>query len=390
MRALGVKIERRDPTTLVVHGVKKQFTAPGSDIDCGNSGSTMRILSGILAAQPFRSRLVGDESLSQRPMKRIIEPLSKMGTKITAEGGRDRAPLVIQGARPRAITYSMPIASAQVKSAILFAGMYAKGTTSVIEPFRTRDHTERMLRYFLVRPQRSDLKVSIIGGQTPESRNFTVPGDLSSAAFWMAAAAAHPASNLLVDNVGLNKTRTGILSVLLRMGARVREVVKVTDEGEPRGSIRIDVAMLRATDIRGKEIPNVIDEIPILAVIAALAEGTTTIADAGELRRKETDRLSAIAANLKGMGAKVTEQEDGLVIVGGSQLRGARLQSFGDHRIAMAFAIAGLFAHGETIIDNIGCVETSYPNFHETLLDIQKATLEPQTFVAGSMPHDER
>jgi 3-phosphoshikimate 1-carboxyvinyltransferase len=246
-----------------------------------------------------------------------------------------------------------------------------------------------MLSYFLVRPQRDDLTVSITGEQTPESRDFTVPGDISSAAFWLVAAAAQPRSHLLVRDVGLNETRTGVLAVLLRMGAHVREIIAEVNEGEPHGSVEIQGGRLKGTVIQGKEIPNVIDEIPILAVAGALALGTTIIADAKELRVKETDRLAAIATNLKAMGVEVTEQEDGLEIVGGTPLRGARLQSFGDHRIAMAFAIAGLFAEGETVIEDVDCVATSYPDFYQTLERIMKPSQEQQTPVIGALPQHE-
>jgi 3-phosphoshikimate 1-carboxyvinyltransferase len=246
-----------------------------------------------------------------------------------------------------------------------------------------------MLSYFLVRPQRDDLTVSITGEQTPESRDFTVPGDISSAAFWLVAAAAQPRSHLLVKEVGMNVTRTGVLAVLLRMGAHVREIIEEVEEGEPSGSVEIEGARLKGTVIQGKEIPNVIDEIPILAVAGALAVGTTIIADAKELRVKETDRLAAIATNLKAMGVEVTEQEDGLEIIGGAPLHGARLQSFGDHRIAMAFAIAGLFADGETIIDDVECVDTSYPDFYKTLEQVMKPTREPQIPVIGALPSHE-
>ena len=387
MRALGVRIEQPEPTTLIVHGTRKQLKEPEGDIYCGNSGTTMRLLAGLLATQPFKSRLTGDPSLSRRPMKRIIEPLTEMGAKITAEGPKNTPPLLIEGAKPHPIQYFMPVASAQVKSAILLAGLFAKGKTSITEPSQSRDHTERMLSYFLVRPQRDDLTVSIVGEQTPESRDFTVPGDISSAAFWLVAAAAQARSHLLVTDVGLNETRTGVLGVLLRMGAHVQEIIKEVDEGEPQGTVEIKGARLRGTTIQGREIPNVIDEIPILAVAGALATGTTIIADAKELRVKETDRLAAIATNLKAMGVEVTEQEDGLEIVGGAPLRGARLQSFGDHRIAMAFAIAGLFAEGETIIDDVECVGTSYPNFYETLERIMKPPRgEQQTPVVTPVP----
>ncbi len=387
MRALGVEIENVDATTLVVHGKRGVFTAPTRDIDCGNSGTTMRLVAGILAGQPFRSRLVGDASLSKRPMRRVMEPLTEMGAKFTPEGIDGRPPLVIAGGNLRPIQYFSPVSSAQVKSAVLLAGMFASGKTSVTEPTQSRDHTERMLEYFLVRPKKEDLTVSLHGGQTPESRDFDVPGDISSAAFWLVAAAAHPKAEVLVKNVGLNETRTGVLAVLLRMGAHIRVVVE-NEEAEPTGSIKLTGTRLKATTIAGKEIPNVIDELPILAVAAALAQGKTIIADAKELRVKETDRIAAIATNLRAMGAQVTETEDGMEIVGGLPLHGARVDSFGDHRIAMAFAVAGLFAEGETTITNTACVGTSYPGFFDQLSHIMKDPREPHTPVITLVPQE--
>lgn len=385
MRSLGIKIEAPEPDTLIVHGNKRQFTLPDRDIYCGNSGTTMRLLAGILAGQPFRSRLTGDPSLTKRPMRRVIDPLAQMGASIRSEGPSDRPPLVIEGAPLKPIHYFSPVASAQVKSAVLLAGLFASGKTTVTEPIQSRDHTERMLQYFLVRPVKDELSVSIYGGQTPESRDFMVPGDISSAAFWLVAAAAQRGSYLLMRNVGLNETRTGILGVLVRMGAMVREVVE-NDEAEPIGTIEIRGDRLKGTTIAGKEIPNVIDELPILAVAGALAQGKTVIADAGELRVKETDRLAAIAQNLRAMGAQVSETEDGLQIIGGAPLHGARVSSFGDHRIAMAFAIAGLFAEGETIIEDTECVATSYPGFEDVLNKIMNEPPPPHLPVITSLP----
>ncbi len=377
MRALGVPIDQSEvePSTLIVHGQYRKLTAPTQDIECGNSGTTMRLLAGLLAGQPFRSRLVGDASLSRRPMNRIIKPLAQMGARITAEGPNGCAPLVIEGAPLHGIDYHSPMASAQVKSAVLLAGLFASGASSVIEPVQSRDHTERLLQYFLIKlkeedPDRGEAspnRIALDGGQMPESRNFTVPGDISSAAFWLAAAAAQPGSRLLVKSVGINDTRSGILSVLLRMGAHVHEIVEDTEQVEPSGVIEVDGARLRGTVIEGREVPNVIDEIPIIAVLGALASGQTVIRDAAELRVKETDRLNALAINLKAMGVEVEEYSDGLIITGGRPLQGARLSSFGDHRIAMAFAIAGLFAEGETVIEDCECIDTSYPGFAETL-----------------------
>ena len=366
---LGVQIERVDETTLIVHGTRGKFTAPSGDIDCGNSGTTMRLLSGILAAQPFRSRLVGDASLSKRPMKRVMQPLAQMGARIMAEGGDGRAPLVIEGGELQGIAYNSPVASAQVKSAVLLAGLFAKGTTSVTEPEQSRDHSERMLAWHVAHPRRNGLTVSVLGGQSLESRDFDVPGDISSAAFWLVAAAAQPGARLMVRNVGLNPTRTGILAVLIRMGAHVNEMVEIS-EGEPRGSVEVRGTRLKATTIGGKEIPNVIDELPILAVAAALAEGRTVIRDAKELRVKETDRIAAVAMNLRAFGVQVDEREDGMEIIGGCPLRGAEVESFGDHRIAMSAAILGLFSEGQTIIHDTDCVATSYPGFYETLQSV--------------------
>jgi 3-phosphoshikimate 1-carboxyvinyltransferase len=384
MRSLGVQIDFIDETTLIVHGVRRVFTAPLGDIDCGNSGTTMRLMAGILAGQPFRSRLVGDASLSKRPMKRIIDPLSQMGAKITAEGKDGRPPLTIEGGNLEPIHFLSPVASAQVKSAVLLAGMFAKGKTSVTEPTQSRDHTERMLEYFLVRPQKQGLTVGIYGEQTPESREFQVPGDISSAAFWLVAAAAQPQSRLLVKNVGLNETRSGVLAVLIRMGAVIRERI-TSPQAEPIGVVDIQGGVLKGTEIKGAEIANVIDELPILAVAGALAQGKTVIRDAGELRVKETDRLAAIATNLRAMGVTVTETESGLEIIGGSPLRGAKMDSFGDHRIAMAFAIAGLFADGETVITGTECVNTSYPSFYQTLEGLLREGNEDQTRVITSL-----
>ncbi len=369
---LGIPIERIDETTVIIEGKRGHFTAPSGDIDCGNSGTTMRLMCGILAAQPFRSRLTGDASLSKRPMKRIIDPLTQMGAKITAEGEKGSAPLVIEGGPLRGIEYTSPVASAQVKSAVLLAGLFAKGTTTVTEPVLSRDHTERMLAWHLVRPRRNGLAVSVSGGQTLESRDFAVPGDISSAAFWLVAAAAQPGSHLLIKNVGLNPARTGVLAVLIRMGAHVSEIVE-NAECEPSGTVEVRGTKLRATTIGGAEIPNVIDELPILAVAAALAEGRTIIKDAHELRVKETDRIAAVATNLRAFGVQVDEKEDGMEIEGGAKLRGATVESFGDHRIAMASAILATFADGPSHIRDTACVDTSYPGFYEMLRKLAKS-----------------
>lgn len=374
MRSLGVQIdvvseaEGLGPTALRVHGRKGKLSCPSEPIDCGNSGTTMRLMSGILAAQSFACELTGDESLLTRPMKRIVEPLSKMGAKINARGsGGECAPLSLNCGELEPVHYLLPVASAQVKSAVLFAGMQTSGKTIVTEPAETRDHTERMLNYFLVKTARNENDVVIWGRQIPESRDFKVPGDISSAAFWVVAAAAQAGSRLLVQDVGLNKTRTGILRVLIRMGAQISEVVDEREQGEPFGALEVKGGDLTGTEVSGDEIPNVIDELPILAVAAALASGETRIRDAQELRVKETDRITAVANNLRAMGVMVQESYDGLRIEGGNRLRGARVPSYGDHRIAMAFAIAGLFADGETVVEGAECIDISYPGFEDTL-----------------------
>jgi 3-phosphoshikimate 1-carboxyvinyltransferase len=372
LRQLGVAVEAAGPDCFVVRGVAGRFSAPADDLDCGNSGTTMRLMSGLLAAQDFRCRLTGDASLSRRPMGRVMEPLGRMGARFTAEGEGGRPPLVIEGAKLKGLEYALPVASAQVKSAVLLAGLLADGTTTVIEPVRTRDHTERMLDYFGVPVRREGDRISVDAGCLPAARDFVVPGDISSAAFWLVAAAAQHGSRLVIDDVGLNPTRTGILDVLRRMGAGLEVTPGPTAGGEPRGCLTITGSGLKGTVIEGAEIPNVIDELPVLAVAGALASGTTVIRDAAELRVKESDRLAVVARHLQAMGADVTEHPDGMEIRGGRPLHGARLRSFGDHRIAMAFSIAGLFASGETVLEDTACVETSYPGFAARLHDLMR------------------
>jgi 3-phosphoshikimate 1-carboxyvinyltransferase len=368
LRALGIKIEHPEAEMLIVHGKRRLLTPPVAEIDCGNSGTTMRLLAGLLAGQPFDSRLVGEATLSRRPMERVITPLRQMGARITAEGPNESPPLRIHGTKLRGIEYHSPIASAQVKSAILLAGLFAKGKTTVTEPGISRNHTELMLNYFLVRTAKEESGgISVFGDQVPESRDFTIPGDISSAAFWLVAAGAQPGGHLLVRHCGLNDTRTALLGVLIRMGAQVREAVEEVEQIEPRGTVEITGAPLKGTVIQGKEIPQLIDELPILAVAGALASGTTTIRHAQELRVKESDRIAAIAHNLRAMGTQVIELTDGLEIHGRGFLRGARVASFGDHRIAMAFAVAGLFADGDTVVQDAQCVAESYPGFEKTL-----------------------
>jgi 3-phosphoshikimate 1-carboxyvinyltransferase len=387
MRSLGITIEQPEPDTLIIHGKKRVLTPPKNDIDCGNSGTTMRLLAGLLAGQTFESRLVGDAGLSKRPMERVIAPLRQMGANIVAEGPEQTSPLRIRGGSLRGIQYRLPIASAQVKGALLLAGLFARGKTTIKEPSPTRNHTEVLLNYFLVRTAQDDAgNVTVFGDQVPESRDFTIPGDISSAAFWLVGAAAQPRGHLLVRGVGLNHTRTAFLGVLLRMGAQVREAIEDVDQLEPRGIVEVTGGSLKRTVMQGKEVSQFIDELPILAVAGALANGQTIIRHAQELRVKETDRIAAIAHNLRTMGAQVTEMNDGLQIYGPAPLRGARVASFGDHRIAMAFAIAGLFAEGETIVQDADCIVESYPGFATVLEEFTNPKrMQISTPVIGSL-----
>ncbi|MDZ4289931.1 MAG: 3-phosphoshikimate 1-carboxyvinyltransferase [Prosthecobacter sp.] len=372
MAAMGAKVEPLAEiegiglVKLAITGTGPQLKAPSAPVDCGNSGTTMRLLSGILAGQNFTTELFGDASLSRRPMKRIADPLRLMGAKVEGQGEKICAPLRITGGGLQPIEYTLPMASAQVKSAVLLAGLFAPGKTTVIEPVATRNHTERIMSHFGIQWAREGNAVSVIGGQSFAAKDIVVPGDISSAAFWMVAAAASPGRQLTLNNVGLNPTRTGIIDVLRRMGADI-SFSESSSDGEPRGNVAVKGGALSATIIGGAEIPNVIDELPILAVAAALAQGTTIIKDAHELRVKETDRIAAVAENLRRMGVEVREHEDGMEIVGGAKLHGATITTYHDHRIAIAFAVAGLFAEGETVVEGTECIATSYPSFERDL-----------------------
>ncbi len=374
LQAMGVAIETDSPTRLVVTGCAGKLKPPLEPLDCGNSGTAMRLMAGVLAGQPFKSKLVGDPSLSGRPMKRIVDPLTTMGAKIQGQGDKHMAPLEIDGQPLHGIDYTLPIASAQLKSCILLAGLFANGTTSVTEATPSRDHTERLLAHFHAPPNIDVTEkgkiIRVRGNTRLHARDFNVPGDFSSAAFWIAAAAAMPGADLTITNLGLNGTRTGLLSVLTRMGAHISEAV-IDSTCEAFGNVHISGRKLRGTKIHGAEIANVIDELPIIAVIAAIADGDTEIRDAHELRVKETDRIAAMATNLRAFGVQVTEHDDGMTIHGGGadKLTGAKVASFGDHRIAMSCAVLGLFAKGETLISDTACIATSYPTFQD---DLQK------------------
>jgi 3-phosphoshikimate 1-carboxyvinyltransferase len=372
LQAMGCVIEVISETELRVHGTGGKLQPPLEPLECGNSGTAMRLIAGVLAAQPFKSRLIGDASLSSRPMKRIVDPLRQMGAKISGRGEKHTAPLEIEGTALTGIDYTLPVASAQLKSCLLLAGLFAQGTTSVTENTPSRDHTERLLAHFHAPPvidATPDGKGRIVrvrGGSKLHAHDFHVPGDFSSAAFWITAAAALPGSNLTLTNLGMNQTRTGLLRVLSHMGAHLNETI-FDSSGEPIGLLQIHGRKLRGVRVDGAQIANVIDELPIIAVAGALAEGKTEIRDAKELRVKETDRIEAMAHNLRAFGVEVEEHEDGMTVHGGATLRGARVNSRGDHRIAMACAILGMFSRGETVIEDTACIATSYPTFQDDL-----------------------
>ncbi len=362
---LGAMV-RRDAGRVEIEGRGPQFNAPVKALDCGNSGSTMRMLSGILAGQQFESTLVGDDSLSRRPMKRIIEPLTAMGA--TVRGTTDhRPPLTVKGGKLKAIEYKPPVASAQVKSCVLFAGLFSDGETTVEEDVRTRDHGELALRAFGAEVKRSRTRVSIQGGQQLRAIEAYVPGDISSAAFFLCAAALFPDSNLILDSVLLNPTRAGILDVLTAMGGKVSFLQVEQQHAELIGTIQFKAGKLKGTRIEGAQVAGLIDELPVLAAIAPYSEEGIEIHDAKELRVKESDRIAAVAKNLRAMGAQVEEYEDGIRVPGRQKLHGAALETFGDHRIAMAFAVAALRAEGPTEIKDPGCVAVSYPTFFNDL-----------------------
>ena len=358
--------EKENGGAIEVRGAGPLLHAPSQVLDCGNSGSTMRMLSGILAGQPFSSELCGDESLSHRPMARIMKPLSEMGAQISSSDG-GRPPLKIVGGSLKAIHYKPEVASAQVKSCVLFAGLFADGETVVEEPIRTRDHGEIALRAFGAEVERVGNASRIAGGQRLRAIEAHVPGDLSSAAFFLCAAALFPGSQITLPGILMNPTRARLLDVLIQMGLKVSVAHLEEDHGELVGTIEAHGAAWKGAVIAGADTAALIDEIPVLAALAPYSEGGLEVRDAKELRVKESDRIAAVAANLRKMGAEVEERPDGMRIPGGQPLHGAELDSFGDHRIAMAFAVAGLRAEGETMILGADAAGVSYPAFFEEL-----------------------
>ncbi len=367
LRSLGIRIDKKEDRILVhgrgLHGLR----APEGPLDAGNSGTTLRLLSGILAGQDFVSVIGGDPSLNSRPMERIIKPLTRMGAGIGSMGGNGCAPLRISGGRLKGIHYDSPVASGQVKSCILLAGLFGDGITSVSEPGISRDHTERMLPLYGVRLLREGKTCTVVPPERLRAVEYTVPGDISAAAYFLAAGLIVPDSSLLLKDVGINETRAGFLQACRLMGAdlgvgNIREVC-----GEPVADIRVRTSDLQGITIGGEMIPSLIDELPLLALLACHAQGETVIKDAGELRVKESDRIALVTENLKKMGADITAREDGFVIRGGKALRGASISCGGDHRIAMTFAVAGINASGTTLIPDSDCVAVSDPDFFTRL-----------------------
>ena len=366
-RKLGIKIEN-SPKEILIHGKGLHgLTAPSEILDAGNSGTTTRLISGILSAQNFHVTLTGDDSICKRPMKRIITPLSMMGARIMSKNENDCAPLYIEGTQLTGIHYDSPVASAQVKSSILLAGLYAEGHTSVTEPFLSRNHTELMLRAFGAEIKSATTTTTIYPEPDLRAIEINVPGDISSAAYFIAAGLLVPNSEILIKNVGINPTRDGILKVALEMGGDITLLNKRCDGGEATADLLVKSSALHGITIEGGIIPTLIDEIPVIAVMAAAAEGVTTIKDAAELKVKESDRIAIVTENLLHMGCDVTPTDDGMIIRGGNPLHGGNLNSYLDHRIAMSFAVAALIADGETDMKNAECVNISYPTFYEDL-----------------------
>ena len=375
VESLGVQISR-DGNTVFVDGVGKSgYSAPSVPLDCGNSGTTMRLISGILAGQNFESVLIGDESLQKRPMKRVIDPLGKMGVDIHSNDGM--APLTIAGRNPvRAIEYEPPVASAQIKSCVLLAGLNSDGKTTVVEKVQTRDHTERMLRWFGVDVESVGgdfgTRISVSGNAALSARDLVIPADISSAAFFLVAAVCMPGSDITMPNVGLNPSRRAILDVLCGLGVDIEMIGADETSNEPTATLRVRGGIMPGNSypaLRGEIIANLIDEIPIIAILGTQLDAGIEVRDAAELRVKESDRIAAVVENLRRMRANVTEFPDGFRVER-SNLSGAVIETYGDHRISMAFAIAGLLASGETVINGAECANVSFPGFFETLASV--------------------
>ncbi len=368
-QAMGIHIQKNKDEVLVEGKGLNGLKAPLDILDVGNSGTTTRLISGILAGQDFTSQLTGDASIRQRPMGRIITPLSLMGAQITSQNQNGCAPLTIQGGHLHGIHYQSPVASAQVKSCVLLAGMYADAPTSVTEPVLSRNHTELMLNYFGAQVTSKGTTASILPQPDLKARDITVPGDISSAAYFIAAGLLVPGSEILLCNVGINPTRDGLLRVCQAMGGDIT-LLNVRNDGEPTADLLIRSSSLHGTEIKGEIIPTLIDEIPMIAVMAAFADGTTVIRDAAELKVKESDRIQVMTDNLTRMGADVETLPDGMIIHGGKPLHGATIDSHKDHRIAMSFAVAGGICEGPLTITDGECVNISYPEFYTDLYSL--------------------
>lgn len=368
LQALGVRISSRGERATVKGRGWRGLSTPIRILDAGNSGTTLRLLTGVIAGNPIHATLTGDSSLCRRPMGRLAKPLREMGATVELSAG-EAAPVTVRGGALEGIDFVSPAASAQLKSAVLLAGLLAAGETSVTEPVLSRDHTERMLPHFGIIPRREGRKVTVTGGLRLSKAQLKVPGDASSAAFWIVAATLRSGSELRLVKVGVNPTRTGFLEVLARMGARVQSFPEPAAEYgmEPAADLLVKSSELQAADIRPEEVPGLIDEIPILALAASQAEGTSRFRGLSELRHKETDRFEAVAKLLNCLGAKAAIEGDDLVVEGRRKLRGARVHAGGDHRIAMTAMVAGLVAEGETAVEDAACVRVSYPSFHDDL-----------------------
>lgn len=370
LQKLGIPIEI-EPDQVHVSGKGLWgLTEPAEPLDCGNSGTGLRLLTGVLAGQQFFTVLTGDASLRSRPMGRIVTPLQLMGAHIQGRKGGNLAPLAVTGSRLKGSDYVSPVSSAQIKSAVLLAGLFAEGETRFSEPLQSRDHTERMFRFFGIPFDVEGNSIRVTGGQSFQAKDLFVPGDLSAAAFFIVGASIVPDSEVRIPNIGLNPARTGILDILTEMGANIQIDNQRDESGEPVGDLVIRTAPLHGIAIGASQVPTTIDEFPIFCVAAALAQGKTTVTGAEELRVKETDRIQAMATELKKLNVAIEETPDGFVVQGGSSLQGGHCQSYGDHRVAMAIAIAGLTAESPTVIDDTDCIETSFPGFHDKLLEL--------------------
>ncbi|MBV5340608.1 MAG: 3-phosphoshikimate 1-carboxyvinyltransferase [Deltaproteobacteria bacterium] len=366
-RAMGVVINDDGETIQITGRGLHGLNEPGDVLDCGNSGTTIRLITGLLSGQSFFSVVTGDQYLRKRPMKRIVEPLSLMGARISGRNSATLAPLAINGGPLKGIDYQSPVSSAQIKSALMLAGLYADGETSVSEPSLSRDHSERMFRHFGASLVRNDKGVTVRGGVELTAQEVTVPGDISSATFFIVAALITPHSELLIKNVGVNPSRTGVIDILQEMGGDIQLLDLREVSGEPVADIMVRSSRLKGIAISGSVVPRAIDEFPAICVAAARAEGVTSIRDARELRVKETDRITAMAGNLRKLGITVTETEDGMDITGSEQLLGGTVDSSGDHRIAMSMSVAALVASASITVSDIACVATSFPTFFPLL-----------------------